>query len=55
MSNAIYYVLASSDAALPLDQWTRIATNQFDTAGNFSVTNAIDLSGPHTFFTLQLP
>jgi hypothetical protein len=40
---------------LPLTQWTRLATNQTDTNGNFSVTNAIYPAAPQDFLILQLP
>jgi rhamnogalacturonan endolyase len=47
-----YYVLASTN--LTTAQWTPVATNQFDAAGNFNVTNAINPALPQTFFRLQL-
>jgi len=49
-----YYVLASSNAALPLASWTPVITNYFDGNGNFQFTN--DLSGtPQRYYILQLP
>ncbi len=50
-----YYVLASTNAALPLSQWTPIATNQTDATGNFNVTNTVDPTLPQNFLILQLP
>jgi hypothetical protein len=50
-----YYVLGSTNLALPLAQWTREATNQFDDAGNCTFTNAFDFSSSAQFFRLQLP
>jgi rhamnogalacturonan endolyase len=50
-----YYVLVSTNASWPLAQWTRIATNQFDANGNFSVTNTINSGVPQQFYLLQLP
>jgi rhamnogalacturonan endolyase len=47
-----YYVLASTN--LTTAQWTSVATNQFDAAGNFTVTNAINPNFPQTFYRLQL-
>lgn len=38
-NNGAYYVLASSNVALSPTNWTSVATNNFDSAGNFSVTN----------------
>jgi fibronectin-binding autotransporter adhesin len=55
-TNGTYYILSSTNAALPLISWTRIATNQFDSNGNFSFTNSIDPAGaPRQFYLLQLP
>ena len=49
-----YYLLSSTNLALPAAQWTRIATNQFDGAGNFIVTNPLDSSSAQTFYRVQL-
>jgi fibronectin-binding autotransporter adhesin len=51
-----FYVLSSTNIALPLSNWTRIATNVFDGSGNivgYTVTNAT--SGAQKFYILQLP
>ncbi len=50
-----YYLLCSTNLALPLGGWTRLATNQFDADGNFNFTNALDASAPQKFYRLQLP
>ena len=34
-----YYLLATTNLALPLANWTVMATNAFDASGNFNVTN----------------
>lgn len=49
-----YWVLTSTN--LSAGQWNSIATNQFDAAGNFSLTltNTVDPSQPRTFYKLQL-
>ena len=52
--NGTYYVLASTNVALPLAQWMSIATNTFSPTGAFSVTNAIGAS-PKRFFVIQVP
>jgi hypothetical protein len=52
---ADYYVLASTNVALPLADWTRIATNQFDSSGNFIITNAIGTNVPQNYYLLQIP
>jgi autotransporter-associated beta strand protein len=54
VSNWPYYVLASTNLTLPAAQWTPISTNQFDTGGNFVVTNAISAGSPQMFYRVQL-
>jgi hypothetical protein len=49
-----YYVLTSTNLALPSSDWTRVATNVFDTTGSFSVTNTVPPNSPPTFYQLQL-
>ncbi len=49
-----FYVLAAGNLTLPLAQWTRIATNQFDSSGNFILTNAISAGAAQQFYLLQL-
>jgi rhamnogalacturonan endolyase len=53
-ANGTYYVLASTNVALPLAQWQFIATNQFDTNGNFTVTGLACTNAPQRFYLLQL-
>jgi hypothetical protein len=55
VTNGTYYVLASTNLALPLNQWTPIATNPFDASGNFSFTNAPDAGSQQLFYQLELP
>jgi autotransporter-associated beta strand protein len=55
ITNGTYYVLSSTNLALPPASWTRLRTNQFDAAGNFSFTNAIPPGAPQNFYLLQLP
>ena len=52
--NYSYYLLCSTNVALPLTNWTRLATNPFDALGNFSVTG-LPNPNPQTFYRLQLP
>jgi len=54
-ANGDYYVLVSTNVALPLNLWTRLVTNQFDSSGNFNFTNTPDLNAPQNFYLLQLP
>lgn len=50
---ATYYVLSTTNVALPLSEWTPIATNQLDSSGAFHFTNSESLS--QQYFILQLP
>jgi hypothetical protein len=50
-----YYILAATNAALPLSNWTRLATNQFQAGGIFAFTNVITPDTPQQFYRLQLP
>ena len=54
-TNGTYYVLVSTNIALPMNQWMPIATNLFDGSGNFIFTNAINPGNPQTFYLLQIP
>ena len=54
-ANANYYLQSSTNLALPLANWTRVATNQFDANGNFNFTNVLNLNLPQLFYRLQLP
>jgi autotransporter-associated beta strand protein len=51
--NGAYYVLTSTNLALPLSNWTSIATNTFSPTGAFSVTNAVSVSP--SFFIIEIP
>ena len=54
ITNGTYYVLASTNLAAPLTNWTRVLTNQFDAGGNFNSTNALNTNSTQTFYLLQL-
>jgi autotransporter-associated beta strand protein len=54
-SNGSYFVLASTNIAVPLSNWTRVATNTFDASGNFSFTNSISAGVRQNFYRIQLP
>jgi len=49
-----FYLLVSTNLALPLNQWQRVGTNAFDDNGNFSFTNAVDPAMSSQFYLLQL-
>jgi hypothetical protein len=53
--NSTCYLLASTNLALPFNQWTVVATNTFDGNGNFNFTNAPDPKMPQTFYQLEMP
>ena len=50
-----YYVIGSTNLALPMTDWTRIATNQFDANGSFTFTNVPNPNSSQWFYRLQLP
>jgi hypothetical protein len=52
---ATYYVLTSTNLALPVASWTPIATNAFAFDGTFSFTNTIDPNAQQLFYRLLVP
>jgi hypothetical protein len=54
LTGAPYYVLGSTNLALPLANWTVLSTNTFEST-SFSVTNAVDPSAPRNFYLLRIP
>ena len=50
-----YYLLTAANPSLPPGSWTRTATNAFDAAGSFRLTNTPAVGVPATFYRLQLP
>lgn len=54
-SGGSFYVLTFTNVALPLGNWTRVASNPFSTGGNFSITNDLNPNTPQQFYVLQLP
>lgn len=55
LSNSVYYVLSSTNLTLPRQQWTPIATNFFDSNGDFIFTNTPGPNAPQLFYLLQTP
>ncbi|HEX3625047.1 MAG TPA: hypothetical protein VH280_06405 [Verrucomicrobiae bacterium] len=49
-----FYTLASTNLALPITNWTIIATNQFGSGGGFICTNQLNSTGAQQFFMLRL-
>ncbi|HEX4350811.1 MAG TPA: hypothetical protein VH251_10505, partial [Verrucomicrobiae bacterium] len=52
-TNPDYALLVSTNAQLPLANWTRAQTNSFDGAGHFSLTNPATPALKLQFFALQ--
>ena len=52
--NGTFHVLSSTNVALPLSNWTSIASGTFSPTGAFSVTNAVG-ANPRQFFVIQIP
>ena len=50
-----YYLLEGTNLALPLSQWTRVATNVLSAGGNFTITatNTVNNTVPGRFYILQ--
>ncbi len=53
--NATYIVLTSTNLTLPVTNWVRLLTNQFDASGNFIFTDTITLGAPRQFYRLSVP
>jgi regulation of enolase protein 1 (concanavalin A-like superfamily) len=53
-AGGIFYLLTSTNISLPLTQWMRAATNQFDSDGNSSFTNSVNITTAQQFYILQL-
>jgi hypothetical protein len=49
LAGGTYYVLTSTNVALPLARWTSFATNTFAPDGSFSFTNTA-ATGPQQFY-----
>jgi uncharacterized repeat protein (TIGR03806 family) len=49
-----YYLLTSTNLALPLNQWQSILTNPFGPAGDFNLTRPMTPGTPKLFYLLQL-
>lgn len=48
-----YVLLGSTNLAKPLNQWTPLLTNTFDSNGNLSLTNSINPALPQEFFRIS--
>ncbi|HEY1718680.1 MAG TPA: hypothetical protein VGH42_10380 [Verrucomicrobiae bacterium] len=50
---APYAILATTNVALPLNEWTIVDTNSFDGNGAFTFSSAVDPAAPQMFYRLQ--
>jgi rhamnogalacturonan endolyase len=50
-----YYVVTSTNLALPLTQWVPVLTDHFDSSGNFASTNSISPGVSRNFYLIRLP
>lgn len=55
VANANFYLLGTTNLASPLNNWTRLLTNQFDNNGDFNFTNPVASGVAQTFYLLQMP
>jgi hypothetical protein len=55
LPNTLYYVLTSTNLALPRRQWTPIGTDSFAGNGTFKFTNTPDPNSPQLYYLLQTP
>jgi hypothetical protein len=53
VADSVYYVLTSTNLALPVANWTVIATNAFDGNGDFSVTLPYSVSNSAAFYVIK--
>jgi Concanavalin A-like lectin/glucanases superfamily len=54
MAGGTCFVLASTNVAAPLSNWTRVWTNTFDGTGSMSVTSTVSAGEAQRFYRLQL-
>ena len=50
---ATYFLVASTNLALPLAQWQSIASNVFDSHGEFNITNSLASAFSQQFFRIR--
>lgn len=50
-----YSVLTSTNLAASLANWTPVASNVYDSSGNFSVTNVLSHNNPAQFYIIKQP
>jgi hypothetical protein len=55
LAGAPCHILSSTNASLPVSQWTQLGTNQFDAGGGLSYTNAINPAASMQFYQISQP
>jgi len=53
--SAVYWVRSTTNLALPLSEWSVVATNVFNADGTFSNSLPVDSGIPQQFYQLQIP
>jgi alpha-L-fucosidase len=54
-AGAAYYLLGTTNLAVPMSNWTVLSTNQFEPDGSFSVTNLSSSNWVRGFYRLRQP
>lgn len=54
-TNGNFFVLGSTNLALPKNQWSRVAISSFDGGGNFVFSNGVNAAETQQFYLLQVP
>ena len=52
--NRSFYILGTTNLALPFSQWPCVATNVFDSNGNFTFTNSLNPNIGQQYYLLEL-
>ena len=52
-ADGTYFVLASTNIAIPLTSWANLSTHSFDASGNFTVTNTMNSNNTQCFYLLK--
>ena len=52
-ADGTYFVLASTNIAIPLTSWAILSTHSFDASGNFTVTNTMNSNNTQCFYLLK--
>jgi hypothetical protein len=54
-SSGVYYMVTSTNLALPLADWVLVATNSFDASGNFSSSLSFSTSDYQRYYAIKMP